>query len=323
MAMRTAQTSAPTMWTVVQLLPGTEANPQFLVCLRSIFTNIVGSLSPTEEHFPTFFSIKHDNETLPCALVEWYETVGNAPDKAAGMWVIKPEYTADSQRRVAAVVRLPHFRDGVLIHINPPGINRTGTGWEEGFLLAHNRLADGSELMYSYKWALGDPTSANVSRHALATLGISRTEPSTTRSPRISSRVDVPRPHTNGYMVSAHDLNINIRSVGSLKHTWSSKVMTDAISTYVCGSIFLPNIPPLPIATVTWYQTQDPSGKGLRYIYRFFRRSSFQTCGPGADFEHEHQKMTWEANDVHGSFDFVGFTGGVTSYQRVNVTGLV
>ncbi|KAF9645408.1 hypothetical protein BDM02DRAFT_3204810 [Thelephora ganbajun] len=52
------------------------------------------------------------------------------------------------------------------IRVNPLQINNNGTGWEEWLFLAHNRLADGSELVYSYKWALGDPTSANVSRHA-------------------------------------------------------------------------------------------------------------------------------------------------------------
>jgi len=51
------------------------------------------------------------------------------------------------------------------IRVNPLEINNNGTGWEEWLFLAHNRLADGSELIYSYKWALGDPTSANVSHH--------------------------------------------------------------------------------------------------------------------------------------------------------------
>jgi len=49
------------------------------------------------------------------------------------------------------------------IRINPLEINKNGTGWEEWFLLGHTRIADGSEIVYSCKWALGDPTSANVS----------------------------------------------------------------------------------------------------------------------------------------------------------------
>jgi hypothetical protein len=49
------------------------------------------------------------------------------------------------------------------IRINPLEINNNGTGWEEWLLVGHTRLADGSEIIYSCKWALGDPTSANVS----------------------------------------------------------------------------------------------------------------------------------------------------------------
>ena len=45
-------------------------------------------------------------------------------------------------------------------------VKKNGIGWEEWVFLAHNRQADGSELVYSYKWALGDPTVGNVSQHA-------------------------------------------------------------------------------------------------------------------------------------------------------------
>ena len=64
-----------------------------------------------------FFSIKHDEKTIPCALVEWFETVGNTPDKTIGMWVVKPEYTANRQRRIAAVVHLDSVVRGV--HLIP------------------------------------------------------------------------------------------------------------------------------------------------------------------------------------------------------------
>jgi hypothetical protein len=36
-------------------------------------------------------------------------------------------------------------------------------------------------------------------------------------------------------------LNITVQSVGTLKHTWSSKVMADMLSAFVRGSTFLPN----------------------------------------------------------------------------------
>ena len=46
-------------------------------------------------------------------------------------------------------------------------------------------------------------------------------------------------------------------------------------------------------------------------------------CGPGADFEHTHQKMIWKATSVRNLFTFVDFAGGVTLYQKVNITGVV
>lgn len=64
-----------------------------------------------------FFSIKHDSRTIPCALVEWYETVGSSPDEAVGMWVVKPELTANHQQRVATVVHLDSVVRGV--HLIP------------------------------------------------------------------------------------------------------------------------------------------------------------------------------------------------------------
>jgi len=76
----------------------------------------------------------------------------------------------------------------------------------------------------------------------------------------------VPRGHSDGYMVFPWGLNYTVQSVGSLKHTWSDKVMADTLSAYVRGSTFLPNLPPLPVATVSWYQAWDPSGNGT-FVY--------------------------------------------------------
>ena len=73
----------------------------------------------------------------------------------------------------------------------------------------------------------------------------------------------MPRGHTNGYMAFPWGLNITVMSVGSLKHTWSNKVMADTLSAYVRGSTFTPEGILSPIATATWYQVWDPSGKGL------------------------------------------------------------
>jgi hypothetical protein len=51
------------------------------------------------------------------------------------------------------------------MRVNLLRINNNGTGWEEWLLLAQNHLAHGSELIYSYKRGMRDPTFANVSCH--------------------------------------------------------------------------------------------------------------------------------------------------------------
>jgi hypothetical protein len=59
----------------------------------------------------------------------------------------------------------PYFKPQ--IRINPLDIKKNGTGWEEWLHISHNRLPDGTELVYGYKFALGDPTSGNVSHHTI------------------------------------------------------------------------------------------------------------------------------------------------------------
>jgi hypothetical protein len=81
----------------------------------------------------------------------------------------------------------------------------------------------------------------------------------------------VPRGHSDGYMTFPWGLNITVQSVGTLKHTWSNKIMADTLSAYVRGSTFLPNVPPNPITSVNWYQAWDASGKGA-FVYSHPRR---------------------------------------------------
>jgi len=61
-------------------------------------------------------------------------------------------------------------------------------------------------------------------------------------------------------MIFPWGLNVTIGSVGTIKHSWSHKVLSDTISAYVRGSTFLPAVPPLPVTTVNWYQAWDCSG---------------------------------------------------------------
>ena len=76
------------------------------------------------------------------------------------------------------------------------------------------------------------------------------------------SRVEVPRGHTDGHLTLPWGFSLTLKAISSLKHTWSNKIMADAISAYVRGSTFLPHFPSLPVATVTWYQAWDSEGNG-------------------------------------------------------------
>ena len=55
---------------------------------------------------------------------------------------------------------------GPQVRVNPLKVGKNGTGWEEWLYAAHDLLPDGSELIYGYKWVLGDPTSANITHYA-------------------------------------------------------------------------------------------------------------------------------------------------------------
>ena len=85
---------------------GESSVPRYDCVLVQVSPEDEGFRSMQVARIRSFFSIKHGNNTFPCALVEWYQTVGSGPDRDIGMWVIKPEYTANRQRCVAAVIHL-------------------------------------------------------------------------------------------------------------------------------------------------------------------------------------------------------------------------
>lgn len=57
-----------------------------------------------------FFSFVNEGITYSCALVEWFRTVGRAPDADTGMWKVKPEFIGD--RRDMSVLHLDTFFRG-------------------------------------------------------------------------------------------------------------------------------------------------------------------------------------------------------------------
>ncbi|KAF8871348.1 hypothetical protein BD779DRAFT_1454113 [Infundibulicybe gibba] len=62
-----------------------------------------------------FFSFEHQNETYPCALVEWFKLRGNSPDPTTGMWRVVPELKHGE--RVVSVLHLDTFLRGA--HLLP------------------------------------------------------------------------------------------------------------------------------------------------------------------------------------------------------------
>ena len=48
---------------------------------------------------PSLFSFHLDTMVYPCALVQWFQTIGDEPDRDTGMWMVKPEYTTSNNRQ--------------------------------------------------------------------------------------------------------------------------------------------------------------------------------------------------------------------------------
>lgn len=70
------------------------------------------------------------------------------------------------------------------------------------------------------------------------------------------NRLDAPRAITEGVVIFPGGPKYTVKSVGSIKHTWSQEIMANTLSAYIRGSVFLPD------ATLSWYQSWDNSGKG-------------------------------------------------------------
>lgn len=61
----------------------------------------------------SFFEFTHLNESLPCALVDWFVPVGNAPCPLTGMWIVEPEICYGTPVRsiihIDSIIRLCHL----------------------------------------------------------------------------------------------------------------------------------------------------------------------------------------------------------------------
>lgn len=60
-----------------------------------------------------FFSFIHETIRYPCALVEWFETIGDTPDEDTGLWRVKPEVFQANGARVTSIIHLDTILRGV------------------------------------------------------------------------------------------------------------------------------------------------------------------------------------------------------------------
>ncbi|KAG2754832.1 hypothetical protein P692DRAFT_20720601 [Suillus brevipes Sb2] len=69
-------------------------------------SNARGMLGMDVARVMAFFSLRQHGRPIPCAVVRWFNRVGNAPDPDTGMWMVKPAFSAHNT---------PHF---AIIHID-------------------------------------------------------------------------------------------------------------------------------------------------------------------------------------------------------------
>jgi len=50
-----------------------------------------------------FFSFKYLGTEHQCAVVHWFDRIGNGPDEATGMWIVRPGYQACNIRNIAVI----------------------------------------------------------------------------------------------------------------------------------------------------------------------------------------------------------------------------
>ena len=75
-----------------------------------------------------FFSFKFNGDVYPCAVVRWYDVIGNSPDIDTGMWMVRPAYSANhapshSVIHVDTIYRAAHLIPIYGRRFLPPDVN--------------------------------------------------------------------------------------------------------------------------------------------------------------------------------------------------------
>ncbi|KAI5980694.1 hypothetical protein EDD15DRAFT_2392728 [Pisolithus albus] len=50
-----------------------------------------------------FFSFKTRGISYPCAIVQWFDRIGEGPDEMTGMWMVRPSFTPSCKRNLAVI----------------------------------------------------------------------------------------------------------------------------------------------------------------------------------------------------------------------------
>ncbi len=75
-----------------------------------------------------FFSFAHDDTQYPCALVQWFPTIGTVPNDETGLWMVQPDFHNDKRPYLGIIPLESIFRAAHLTPVHGTSfINRTLT----------------------------------------------------------------------------------------------------------------------------------------------------------------------------------------------------
>jgi hypothetical protein len=95
---------------------GSARVPRHDCVLVAMDTTTPGFSSMQVARVRLLLSVHYLNKPIQCALVDWFVKEGNHPDPVTGMWVVKPQYTANN-RPSSSIIHLDSVLRG--IHLLP------------------------------------------------------------------------------------------------------------------------------------------------------------------------------------------------------------
>ncbi|KAG2109517.1 hypothetical protein DEU56DRAFT_689371, partial [Suillus clintonianus] len=51
----------------------------------------------------SFFSFTYKAELYPCAVVRWFDTIGDSPNEDNGMWMVQPAHHANNSPHISII----------------------------------------------------------------------------------------------------------------------------------------------------------------------------------------------------------------------------